>query len=757
MRKNKKIFKIVSICTALLIIMLSSRAEVISSSNGKNAAYNTIAMNANINEDYKKIAQNTKFTLLCNLKTGTIIVENRQTGYLWRSIIDNLDDYGLENLSTYWSNYISSLFSISYTDLKKNNGSEEKVLSAADASIDSINNIDNGISIEYNFGRLGINITIEISLQEDGMTVFIPAGKIKENSNFGIVTVELMPFLGAVADDIDGYIFFPDGCGAIMKYGNTIERPKFTDPYESFVFSPEKVDISENIRMGKEQKYNAMLPIYGIKNSENAFLAIATKGAEETAIQVSPYGYLINLNRAGFKLYYRHFYEINLSNINIHGRDVAKNLKGQRANKEIILQDHEVQFIFLDGNDANYSGMANVYRNHLAKNSGLKKVIKNGSNIPMAINLFMGVKEKRMLFDKYVSMTTFQQAIIITERLKDRGIDNLQVNLKGWAKGGYGIFPDSWPPDNRLGGVPEMTKLLEYMDINNINLFLQANFIDAVSESYNFSKRNDVIIQSNDLPATDSGQERFIINPSSCFNRIEELINKISTKTRCGSGIGLTLENLGRALYPDYNKNNPSSRAQTLKTWENIFHLVEKSKMSIGVEGGNAYVLKYADYLFDIQVKSSGYYIVDEAIPFFQMVVHGMVPYTSEPGNLAYDLNKQKLQWIEYGCVPLFELTYDSTTKLKDTNYNILFNSRYERWINTIEDIYKEFNENLKDIWDAQMIGHEKIDQDLVKISYSNGTVIYINYGFNDIYYEGFNIEGQNYIVTHRSRGEVFR
>lgn len=74
--------------------------------------------------------------------------------------------------------------------------------------------------------------------------------------------------------------------------------------------------------------------------------------------------------------------------------------------------------------------------------------------------------------------------------------------------------------------------------------------------------------------------------------------------------------------------------------------------MLLRIEGGNIYTLKYADYLFNIPVKSSGYHIGNETIPFFQMVVHGMIPYTSEPGNLAYDLKKQKLQWIEYGCLP---------------------------------------------------------------------------------------------------------
>jgi hypothetical protein len=207
------------------------------------------------------------------------------------------------------------------------------------------------------------------------------------------------------------------------------------------------------------------------------------------------------------------------------------------------------------------------------------------------------------------------------------------------------------------------------------------------------------------------------------------------------------LEKMGEMIYKDYNKKNPSQRSRTLKTWEEVFQSAEEMKMPVGVEGGNAYVLKYADWLFNIPAGSSGFHIEDESVPFYQMVVHGMVPYSSEPGNLAYDLTKQKLQWIEYGCVPFFELTYESTDKLKYTEYNRLFNSQYESWINAATDIYNEFNLQLKDTWDAKMTGHEKINRDLVKVSYSNGVIVYINYSNNAADYDGYHIKAKDYLV----------
>ena len=770
---KRKIYNTVKVIIAMVIItsavfLINVTAELVDSENTKPANPEikvtnnlkedesaTLTADVNISkliyttmhDDYRMIDQNSRFTLYCNIKIGSFIVENRETGYLWRSIVDYPEDYALNNLSTYWKSYISSLIIVNYTDLMKNEGLIEKAFSSTDAYITNSTNIKNGISLDYDFSKLGISLNIEIILNEDSLVITIPSNKIKENKNFGIVNIELAPFFGAESDNIDGYIFYPDGSGAIMKYENSKERPtKFINLYKGFVFSPEKVDISEYISAERNQKYNAMLPVYGVKNGENAFLAIAAKGAEETAINICPYGYAINLNRANFVFNYRHFYNIILSNITLRGSDIARNLSGTRADKELIIQEHEVKIVFLDKSDANYSGMANAYRDYLMKNNELKKVIRNTDSIPLEISLFMGIKEERMLFDKYIPMTSFQQAGMIAKKFKDNGIDDLQLRLIGWSKGGYGMYPDVWPPERKLGGISEMKKLLDYALKNNIQILLQTDSINAVEDSAAFSKRNDVVIQGNDLPVTNINKDRFILNPFAYFKRMEELINKISMY----DDIGLALEKVGKMLYHDYNKSNPSSRAQTVKTWEDIFHLAEERKKPVGVEGGNVYALKYADYLFNIPERSSGYHIADETVPFFQMVVHGMIPYTTEPGNLAYDLSIRKLQWIEYGCMPLFELTYEDTISLKYTEYNKLFNSQYEHWIGTAVDIYKEFNDRLQEVWDAEMIKHEKLSSDLVKVSYSNGVVIYINYSDKETVCNGYKIKAQDYIVIDR-------
>lgn len=97
----------------------------------------------------------------------------------------------------------------------------------------------------------------------------------------------------------------------------------------------------------------------------------------------------------------------------------------------------------------------------------------------------------------------------------------------------------------------------------------------------------------------------------------------------------------------------------------------------------------------------------------------------------------------------LLELTYEDTTKLKYTEYNKLFNSQYENWIDTAVDIYKEFNGELRQTWDATIIKHEKITSQLIKVTYSNDIVVYINYDDKEAYCDGYRIKALDYIVKN--------
>lgn len=230
------------------------------------------------------------------------------------------------------------------------------------------------------------------------------------------------------------------------------------------------------------------------------------------------------------------------------------------------------------------------------------------------------------------------------------------------------------------------------------------------------------------------------------LNWSNNFVSNVSKLGKCG----VAYDRIGRFIYHDYNKRSPSTRIQTVETWSNLLEYAKNNANNIAVEGPNIYTVKYADWIYEVPTKSSGYYIGDEDIPFYQMVVHGHVLYTSEPGNLFYDLTKQKLKWIEYGCMPYYELTYNDANLLKNTRYNKLFTSSYSDWIDEIEAIYKEFNSKLKGVFNQNIIEHCKIGDNVYKVLYENQSIVYVNYNKDPVLCEGHVINGEDYFIFEK-------
>ena len=135
------------------------------------------------------------------------------------------------------------------------------------------------------------------------------------------------------------------------------------------------------------------------------------------------------------------------------------------------------------------------------------------------------------------------------------------------------------------------------------------------------------------------------------------------------------------------------------------------------------------------------------------MVVHGSSSYTTETGNSSYDLNLQKLKWIEYGAVPYFEITKENPSALRDTRYTQLFSSENSEWKEKICDIYREFNGTL-DITDGFIIKHEYLAGDVVLVKYGSGAEIVLNYTGSDYLYEGRTVPAEDYAVIKEGENE---
>lgn len=139
--------------------------------------------------------------------------------------------------------------------------------------------------------------------------------------------------------------------------------------------------------------------------------------------------------------------------------------------------------------------------------------------------------------------------------------------------------------------------------------------------------------------------------------------------------------------------------------------------------------------------KDSGFQFTTEAVPFYQLVMHGVRAYTATPGNLSSDLDREMLRWVEMGYMPYFELTWSSTEELMYTDYQSLFTAQYSEWLDKVSAIAADFADgDLHNLRTALMMEHTKISSDLIRVRYDNGMQVYVNYADHDQQADGLTI-----------------
>ena len=179
------------------------------------------------------------------------------------------------------------------------------------------------------------------------------------------------------------------------------------------------------------------MPVYGIKENENAFVAAVTKGESVSSIQFHPSGHLINIYRAyaGFKIR-------NVIESSVNG------FTGTRFENAVIPSDYELTIMILENDQANYSGMANRYRRYLLENNLISKSGFISTHRQVTIDILMGISQKRLMFNNFISMTTFSQAETMLDYFYDNGVRDLLINLHGWTRDGYDVYPSTRTIDN---------------------------------------------------------------------------------------------------------------------------------------------------------------------------------------------------------------------------------------------------------------------------------------------------------------------
>ena len=174
-------------------------------------------------------------------------------------------------------------------------------------------------------------------------------------------------------------------------------------------------------------------------------------------------------------------------------------------------------------------------------------------------------------------------------------------------------------------------------------------------------------------------------------------------------------------LYGDYGKKSGTSRDQMMQTVEESLQTLHASVGAVLSEDPNAYMLPYTDTITDLPLYSSGFNIFDGDIPLYQLVMHGVMPYSTKAVNGSADAERLVMLALASGSNLRFDMLAAETSELKDTDFDVYYYADSDYWIDNAAEYYLFTKDILKKISDSPIISYQR-DGDRITTKYANGT-----------------------------------
>lgn len=210
----------------------------------------------------------------------------------------------------------------------------------------------------------------------------------------------------------------------------------------------------------------------------------------------------------------------------------------------------------------------------------------------------------------------------------------------------------------------------------------------------------------------------------------------------------LSLRTMTDKVSGDFTLKNPVDRQESVNNYRSSFAYLNEQNIALLGRNSSQYSFDYLSDIVEIPTHSNEYLILDETIPFYQMVLHGYIEYAAKPLNLEADLETEYLKAIESGAGLYFTWMYQNNSKLKDTAFGSYFSVNFNNWYDEAMEKYSKMNEQLKQTQNQRISKHEKIQEQVYKTTYENGIVVYVNYRDKEVKIEnGHQLKPKDFYV----------
>ncbi|MDI9521058.1 MAG: DUF5696 domain-containing protein [Bacillota bacterium] len=593
-----------------------------------------------------------------------------------------------------------------------------------------------------------IILAMDFQIDQGDLLVSVPLSELSNTKDNDVVSLDLLPYFLSETQGKKGYLFVPDGSGALINFDN--QRLGIA-AYSAPVYGEDLLIRADEYRPSSSSSIS--LPVYGIKTEEGAAMCIIEEGAELANITAAVSGHSDEFNRI-----YSTFTLRDIERVAMGGN---KTVTTPRYAEDVYQGTLKLRYKFMPGADKGYADMAFAYKNYL-KDQGVLKAQENwAEHAPLQIELIGAVQKQKFFlgipYQSTVTATSIEQANSIYDKIKQSGAQNVQLLYSGLFR--QGVKHANLNParlENGIGSATQLKELSQKMKAAGDSLYPVAYLgrvysVRGFSTFSNAARLHDGSVARVFEPFEPqlrgvSVKNSAYISPAYLPEYAQGVQNSLSEY----GASGLAVHDLGNTLVGTYKRRGHISPIHSVPYYQQSLDTLAKNPLMLDTP--NAYALPYASSVSNLPTQSSDYKLFNFSVPFLQLVYDGMLPYAGTSWNLRPQQLPQLLllEAIESRTAPRFTLTYEEPTIFHDTgdlDFTGYFATWYQDSLPHVLEAWKAYDDFYQQVKGARITGHEILGDTVRATHYDNGKTVLVNYGERRKSALGASIPGFSYVI----------
>ncbi len=620
------------------------------------------------------------------------------------------------------------------------------------------------LECKFSINSSDLLINVYITLGDDGsIKYYIPNSEIEGKAKSKLADIMITPFLGASggiesyynekqgdwSTDVKkylkpGYAFVPDGSGALIRFADN--KAKYSD-YERNVYGddPARSMYYYSAENDAVPIKDPVMPVFGVSQgngSQSAFVAYAESGDEYMSINVTPSSEEKN------KIKYTYAYPKFNYNSEYYQVTNGAGDSYRKTQDKLNQFDIDITYKFLYGNGttgpkADYTGMAQAYRDSLIKAGVLKETEdqEEGSYIPIRIDFLMADSKKGVFSTKEVPVTTTKDIDKIINKLRDKGILNINSGLIGWQKKGETLAkPNSDSFSDAVGTKEDFTKLIEKFDKSDIDISFSREFTSINEDMVNYYgtaakhlntqylELDKSQVLPENVPVTQYGYAKHDVSVE-WLNDLYDSVGGISRS--------FTIDGISNKIITSHNSNGTGSTAkQVINDYRKAIKDISND-VKVNLVNPNKYLWQYTSRYLQAPVGTSQFVYETDTVPFLQMVLHGTMEIYAPYSNFSFYSKNDMLKMIDYNISPSFVLTQQPSYLLAATTSSDYYSTEFSEYESLIKKIYETVNGSLRQVIGYKWTGRKVLKDGVIVNTYTKGSnvkSVIINYTNDNIF-----------------------